>query len=66
MTKWSETVSLLRGGFRTAATPKMELFVIIVNDFLPLTIITNCSILNVAAVLDSPLLPWSYITPYYY
>ena len=33
----------------------MELFVIIVNGFQPLTIITKCSILDVAAVLDPPL-----------
>ena len=44
-----------RDGSRTAATSKIELFVIIVNDFQPLTIITKCSILDVEAVLDSPL-----------
>ena len=33
----------------------MELFVIIVNGFQPLTVITKCSILDLAAVLDSPL-----------
>ena len=44
-----------RGGSRTTATSKMELFVIIVNGFQPLTIITKCSILDVAAVLDPPL-----------
>ena len=43
-----------RGGSRTAATSKMELFVIIVNGFQPLTIITKCTILNVTAVLDPP------------
>ena len=48
-------VSNFRGGFRTAAISKMELFVIIVNGFQPLTIITRSSILDVAAVLD-PLL----------
>ena len=37
-----------RGGSRTAATSKMELFVIIV--------ITKSSILDVAAVLDPPLI----------
>ena len=42
-----------RCGSTTAATTKMELFVIIVNGFQPLTIITMCSILDVAAVLDS-------------
>ena len=44
-----------RGRYRTAATSKMELFVIIVNGFQSLTIITKCSILDVAAVLDPPL-----------
>ena len=41
-----------RGGSRTAATSKMEDFVIIVNGFQPLTIITKNTILDVAAVLD--------------
>ena len=45
-----------RGGYRSTATFKMELFVIIVNDFQPLAIITKCSILHVAAVLDPPLI----------
>ena len=44
-----------RSGYRTAATSKMERFVIIVNGWKPLTIITKRSILDVAAVLDSPL-----------
>ena len=44
-----------RGGSRTAVTSKMERFVIIVNDWKPLTIITKRSILDVAAVLDPPL-----------
>ena len=44
-----------RGGSRTVATSKRELFVIIVNGFQPLTIITKCSILDLAAVLDPPL-----------
>ena len=41
-----------RGGSRTAATSKMERFVIIVNGWKPLTIITKRSILDVAAALD--------------
>ena len=53
--------SLYRGGFRPVATSKMKLFVIIVNGFQPLAIITKCSILDVAAVLDSPLLYISYL-----
>ena len=44
-----------RGGSRAAATSKVELFVIIVNGFQPLTIIINSSTLDVAAVLDPPL-----------
>ena len=44
-----------RGESRAAATSKMERFVIIVNGFQPLTIITKRSILDVAAVLDPPL-----------
>ena len=45
-----------RGGSRTAATSKMERFDIIVNGWKPLTIITKRSILDVAAVLDPPLI----------
>ena len=44
-----------RDGSRAAATSKMERFVIIVNGFQPLTIITKPSILVVAAALDPPL-----------
>ena len=43
------------GVSRTAATSKMERFMIIVNSWKPLTIITKRSILNVAAALDPPL-----------
>ena len=45
----------LGGGSRTAATSKMERFVIIVNGWKPLTVITKRSILDVVAVLDPPL-----------
>ena len=48
----------LRGGSRTAATSKMGRFVIIVNGFQPLAIITKRPILDVAAVLDPPLELW--------
>ena len=48
--------SAIRGGSRTAATSKMERFVIIVNGWKPLTIITKRSILDVAAALDPPLI----------
>ena len=44
--------NLIGGGSRTAATSKMELFVIIVNRFQPLTIFKNYSILDDKAVLD--------------
>ena len=44
-----------RGGSRAAATSKMERFVIIVNGWKPLTIITKRSILDAAAALDPPL-----------
>ena len=43
-----------RGGL--FATSKVELFVVIVNTWKPLTIITKSSTLDVAAVLDPPLL----------
>ena len=44
-----------RGGSRAAATTKMERFVIIVNGWKPLTVITKRSILNVAVGLDPDL-----------
>ena len=50
--------TILYGGSRASATSKMECFVIIVNDFQPLTIITKHSILDVAAALDLPLVVW--------
>ena len=52
---FSRQVPNIRGGSRTAATSKMELFVVIVSGFQPLFIITKCSILDVAAVRDPPL-----------
>ena len=45
-----------KAGFRTAATSKLEQFVIIVNGWKPLTIILKSSILDVAAGLDPPLM----------
>ena len=45
----------IRGGSKAAATAKMERFVIIVNGFQSLTIITKRFILHVAALLDLPL-----------
>ena len=45
----------LRGGSRIAATSKVELLVIIVNDWKPLTIFTKSSLLDAAEVLDPPL-----------
>ena len=47
---------MLRGESRAAATSKMEHFVIIVNGFQPLSIITKRSILDVAAALDPPMM----------
>ena len=47
-----------RGGSRNAATSKMERFMIIVNGLQRLTIIAKRSIMDVAAVLDLPLI-WS-------
>ena len=44
-----------RGGSRTAAKYKMERFVIIVNGWNPLTIITKHSFLDVAAAVDPSL-----------
>ena len=52
-----------RGRSRAAVTSKMECFVVIVNGFQPLTIITKHSNLAVAAVLDPPLIYPDYI-PY--
>ena len=46
---------MTRDGSRAAATSKMEYFVIIVNGFKPLTIITKHSILDVAVALNPPL-----------
>ena len=54
-----------RGGSRTAATFKMDCFVIIANGLQPLTIITKRPILDVAAVLDPPLIPVYIIVPCY-
>ena len=48
----------LRSGSRATATSKMEGFVVIVNGFQPLTIITKHCILDVAAALDPPLSPY--------
>ena len=53
----SSRASSPRGGSRTAATTKVVLFVIIVNGWKLLTIITKSSTLDVAAVLDPPLIP---------
>ena len=52
---WTDLNIVPRGGSRTAATSKMEHFVIIVNGWNPLSIITKHSIVDVAAARD-PLL----------
>ena len=49
------SLAVFRGGSRTAATSKVELFVITVNGWKPLTINTKGSTFDVAAVLDPPL-----------
>ena len=54
--KTGEFFATRRRRSRAAATSKMEYFVIIVNGFQPLTIITKHSILDVAAALDPPLI----------
>ena len=46
---------LYRGECRAAATSKMERFVVIVNGWKPLNIITKQSILDLAQALDPPL-----------
>ena len=56
LTKKSEFGDMNRGGSRTAVATKMERFVIIVNDWKPLAIITKSSILDVVAVLQKSLL----------
>ena len=48
--------NIIRGRSRTAATSKMELFVIIFNGFQLLTIIKKGSMLDDAAALDPPLI----------
>ena len=49
----------------TAATSKIERFVIIVNGFQPLAIITKRSILHVAGALDLPLSSACFFSAYY-
>ena len=51
----SKRPTVSRGRSRPAATSKMERFVVIVNDWKPLTIIIKRSILDVGAALDPPL-----------
>ena len=50
--KYQNSQADLGGTHRTAATSKMERFVIIVNGWKPLTIITDHSIPDVATILD--------------
>ena len=45
-----------RSGSRAAAASKMECFLIIVNGWKPLTIITKHPILDAAAAVDPPLI----------
>ena len=60
LTIFLSAIAVTRGGSRIAATSKIERFGIIVNSWKPLTIITKCSILDVAAVLDPPLKALTY------
>ena len=60
--KWRKEITVIRYRSRTAEPSKMEHFVIIVNRWKPLTIITKCSILDVATVLDHHW--WRYFTNY--
>ena len=53
---WFVIKVITRDGSRTTATSKMEHFRIILNGFQPLIIITKSSILDVATVLDPPLI----------
>ena len=57
----SDYIAFARGGSKTAATSKMERFVMIAYGWKPLTINTKCSILDVAGVLDPPLFAESQI-----
>ena len=54
-----------RGGSRTAATSEMERFVVIANGWKPLTIITKRTILDVAAVIDPPLIQFIFCKSFY-
>ena len=47
---------IVRDGSRAAATSRMECFVVIVNGWKPLAIITKHSILDVAVALAPPLI----------
>ena len=51
----SDNSPVIRGESRTVGTSRMEHFVIIVNSWKPLTIITKNSVLDFAAALDTPL-----------
>ena len=54
--KYKNSFNINRGGSTDAATFKMESFLITVNGWKALTIITKHSILNDAAALDPPLI----------
>ena len=49
-------LAVTRGGSRAAEISEIECFVIIVNGWKPLTIITKHSILDISAALDPPLI----------
>ena len=49
-------MSKLRGVSRTPATSKMKFFVTLVNGFQPLINVTKNSMLDVAGILETPLI----------
>ena len=59
-------LTVTRGGKRTAATSKMECFVIIANGWKSLTIITKYSTWHVTTVLDPALVILVIIRLFYF
>ena len=55
--KWNSGIT--RDGFRTAATPKIAVFMSKVNGFQLLAIVAKASILDFVAVLDVLLIIWT-------
>ena len=55
--KWNS--SIIRGGFRAAATAMIGVFMSKANGFQLLTVFTKASILDFVVVLDVPLIIWT-------